>query len=183
MAEVKRELLPGGLLFAFLDDIYVVCSQARVRIVFNLLSVKLFAGAGIRLHAGKTRVWNKAGIHPPTWAIWVLRSGTPRRSIFWAPQSVQMRLCRLLPRTDWKRNGACGRPFHGCRTFSVVEKSSCSALDPVVTTSSGQSLLHNPFGTPKAMTQGCSMPWKLSLEVFQGVQNRRRQRTRSCHFQ
>ena len=60
LAEVKRELLPGELLFAFLDDIYVVCSQARVRTVFNLLSVKLFDGAGIRLHAGKTRVWNKA---------------------------------------------------------------------------------------------------------------------------
>ena len=65
LAEVKRELLPGELLFAFLDDIYVVCSQARVRTVFNLLSVKLFDGAGIRLHGGKTRVWNKAGICPP----------------------------------------------------------------------------------------------------------------------
>ena len=65
LTEVERELLPGELLFAFLDVIYVVCSQATVRTVFNLLSVKLFDGAGIRLHAGKTRVWNKAGICPP----------------------------------------------------------------------------------------------------------------------
>ena len=134
LAEVKREQLPGELLFAFLDDIYVVCSQARVRTVFNLLSVKLSDRAGIRLHAGKTRVWNKAGICPPNMGD-RSRGVELRGSRSWAPQSVQMRMCRLLPRTDWKRNAVCGRPFHGCRTFNAVGKSSCSALDPVVTTS------------------------------------------------
>ena len=44
-------------------------------------------------------------------------------------------------------------------------------------------LFHNPLGTPKAMSQGCGMQWKLSLGEFQRVQNRRRQPTRSCHFQ
>ena len=48
--EAKREMLRGELQFPFLDDIHVVCSQASVRTVFNLLSEKLFAGAGIRLH-------------------------------------------------------------------------------------------------------------------------------------
>ena len=63
--EAKREMLPGELLFAFLDDIYVVCSQARVRTVFNLLSEKLFAGSGSAL---------------PTWEIWAPRSATARGS-------------------------------------------------------------------------------------------------------
>ena len=32
---------------------------------YDLLSEKLLAGAGIRLHTGKTRVWNQAGECPP----------------------------------------------------------------------------------------------------------------------
>ena len=61
--EAQRELFPGELLFSFQEDIYVVCSQARVRTDFlSFLSEKLFAAAGIRLHASRTRVWNKVGV-------------------------------------------------------------------------------------------------------------------------
>ena len=48
---------PGELLFAFLNDVYVVASSQRIREVYNLLSEKL-AVVGIQLHAGKTRTWN-----------------------------------------------------------------------------------------------------------------------------
>ena len=96
-------------------------------------SVQVADAEGVRplakLRAESIRLFAGSGSALPTWEIWAPRSATPRGSRSWAPQSVQMRL------TDWKRNGACGRPFHGCRTFNAVGKSSCSALDPVVTTS------------------------------------------------
>ena len=65
LLEVQESLLPGEHLFAFLDDIYVLCQPQRTREVYNILAERLFARAGIQLHAGKTRTWNKAGICPP----------------------------------------------------------------------------------------------------------------------
>ena len=63
---MKEGLFPGELLFAFLDDVYVVCSPIRVRAVFDLLARELSEHAGIQLNEGKTRVWNRAGVRPPT---------------------------------------------------------------------------------------------------------------------
>ena len=48
----------------FLDDTYVVSEPERTRPIINLLAEKLFQGAGIRLHEGKTRVWNRGGECP-----------------------------------------------------------------------------------------------------------------------
>ena len=56
---------PLELLFAFLDDVYVVCSPNRVRAVFDLLARELSEHAAIQLNEGKTRVWNRAGVRPP----------------------------------------------------------------------------------------------------------------------
>ena len=55
---------PGELLFAFLDDVYIVSTPDRNRELYDLLQEKL-EHAGIRLHAGKTRTWNGAGMPPP----------------------------------------------------------------------------------------------------------------------
>ena len=64
LLEVKASMRPGELLFAFLDDVYVVvASTQRIREVYNLLSEKL-AVVRIQLHAGKTRMWNTAGTRP-----------------------------------------------------------------------------------------------------------------------
>ena len=64
LEEVQAELEDGELLFAFLDDVHVVCLPHRVRTIFDLLGAKLSRVAGIRLHDGQTRVWNKAGECP-----------------------------------------------------------------------------------------------------------------------
>ena len=64
LKDVQGHLENGELLFAFLDDVYVVCLPHRVRSIFNLLGDRLSTMAGIRLHEGKTRVWNKAGECP-----------------------------------------------------------------------------------------------------------------------
>ena len=51
-------------LCAFLDDIYLLCPPERVVPLYKLLSETLARVAGIRLHQGKTKVWNKAGTAP-----------------------------------------------------------------------------------------------------------------------
>ena len=64
LEQVARSLGPGEHLCAFLDDIYMVCEPDRVRPLYDLLGAALHREAGIRLHTGKTRVWNRGGIVP-----------------------------------------------------------------------------------------------------------------------
>ena len=45
--------------------VYAVTSPGRSRAVYNLLAEQLWAVAGIRLHTGKTRVWNRAAERSP----------------------------------------------------------------------------------------------------------------------
>ena len=65
LSQVSAQLQPGEDLCAFLDDVYALCSPERVRPIYNLLAEAFRRHAGIELHAGKTKVWNKAGIEPP----------------------------------------------------------------------------------------------------------------------
>ena len=53
----------GGELFAFLDDVYVICRPTRVQEVFQLLETELRSRASISIHLGETKFWN-AGIEP-----------------------------------------------------------------------------------------------------------------------
>ena len=61
LAEAQRECGPQEHLFAFLDDVYAtsVCQTARGH---------LQTQAGIRLHTGKTRVWNRASLCLHGWS-------------------------------------------------------------------------------------------------------------------
>ncbi len=65
LADVAAQLEPGEDLAAFLDDVYVLCKPGRVRAIYNMLGHALRRVAGIELHNGKTRVWNRRGIEPP----------------------------------------------------------------------------------------------------------------------
>ena len=49
---------------AFLGDVYLVTSPTRVGTVHTSLSTELFRRCHIRVHTGKTRVWNAAGFRP-----------------------------------------------------------------------------------------------------------------------
>ena len=51
-------------LMAYLDDIYLVTSPTRVGAVYTTLSAELQRRCHIRVHTGKTRVWNAAGVSP-----------------------------------------------------------------------------------------------------------------------
>ena len=61
LEEVQVQLLPGKHLCAFLDDVHAVSAPERTRDINDMLADKLFRRAGIRLHNGKTRTWNKEG--------------------------------------------------------------------------------------------------------------------------
>ena len=58
-------LLPHEHLFAYLDDIYVVCLPDRVGPIFKHLQEALDQYARIQVHLGKTQVWNRGGHYPP----------------------------------------------------------------------------------------------------------------------
>ena len=84
LAEARRQLRPDECLLAYLDDIYVITSPERTRVVFDLLSLHLHRRAHIQLHRGKTRVC-KSGLEPPgirelgsvTDPVWVGDRGLP----------------------------------------------------------------------------------------------------------
>ena len=65
LQEVREQLHPKELLFAFLDNVYAVAAPDRIRPIYDQLGAKLFERAGIRLHTGKTHTWNRAGQRPP----------------------------------------------------------------------------------------------------------------------
>ena len=59
LVAVHSRILPGESLMAYLD---VVSGPERVEHVHTALEEELFRHCHIRVHAGKTRVWNAAGI-------------------------------------------------------------------------------------------------------------------------
>lgn len=63
--DVAQRLRPGEDICAFLGDVYVLCSPERVRSIYDQLSEALKRIAGIELHNGKTKVWNRASHRPP----------------------------------------------------------------------------------------------------------------------
>ena len=63
--DLHTQLQDGEAVFAFLDDVYVVAPPERVRVLYDALAAALWAHARIRLHEGKTRIWNAAGEEPP----------------------------------------------------------------------------------------------------------------------
>ena len=65
LARVKEQMLSGEHLFAYLDDIYILCKPARVKTLYDTLKTALKEDTGLDLNEGKTRVYNKAGTEPP----------------------------------------------------------------------------------------------------------------------
>ena len=61
---VKARMVEGEVLLAFLGDVYVIIKRDRVGDVYLALQEELYRHARIRIHAGKTQVWNAAGERP-----------------------------------------------------------------------------------------------------------------------
>ena len=62
--DVATHLVEGEQLCAFLDDVYLLSGPARVEPLHKVLEETMLRIAGIRLHQGKTRVGNSAGVVP-----------------------------------------------------------------------------------------------------------------------
>ena len=65
LVELQSLLQDDEKIYAFLDDIYITCQPQRVRHIFDLLVTCLWNHARVRVHQGKTKIWNKSGIVPP----------------------------------------------------------------------------------------------------------------------
>ena len=57
-----RGMQDGEHLMAFLDDVYMAFDPDHVGPVYATVQDSLWEEAGIRIHVGKTKVWNAAGI-------------------------------------------------------------------------------------------------------------------------
>ena len=73
LVAIQSELQDGEFLFAYLDDIYAVVPPDRVGAVS--MQQHLWAHCRIRVHTGKTQVWNREGVKTHS----LRRVGTYRR--------------------------------------------------------------------------------------------------------
>ena len=75
LVAVARQLNADEELFAFLDDIYVICSPERVGDIHFLLQQELWRHSRVSLHLGNTQVWNRAGFEPSVCRVATSRGG------------------------------------------------------------------------------------------------------------
>ena len=61
--EVQNRLLPGEMLFAYLDDMYVVCRPERVGTVTQSWKTNC-GGTPASRSIRKTKIWNRTGTRP-----------------------------------------------------------------------------------------------------------------------
>ena len=61
---VDTSLHEGEMLFAFLNDIYILCDPSRVGEIFLQVKQSLARFAGVQVNLGKTKVWNRAATRP-----------------------------------------------------------------------------------------------------------------------
>ena len=61
---IHSRMNPDECLMAFLDDINMVTPPARVGPMYAVVQEELHVHASIRVHHGKTKVWNQVGVRP-----------------------------------------------------------------------------------------------------------------------
>ena len=61
---VQEDMFDGEFLFAYLDDTYVATTPHRVADVYQSVDENLWAYSRIRIHGGKTKVWNAIDDRP-----------------------------------------------------------------------------------------------------------------------
>ena len=160
LEEVRQSLEEGEWLFAFLDDVYVLCSLERTRIIHDLLAETLGERAGIRMHTGETRTWNFADERPADLAdlgrdVWnplgIKILGTPvGMTNSW----------RISSRNGWQRSRNCGTPSHSSRTCNVHGKCFSSAPGHDATTCCAQFHHDSAQDMRTDIIWECSKRWK-----------------------
>ena len=64
LKSISDRLLITKKIFAFLDDIYLVCRPNRVAAVYEIVRQELQRHTNIDIHRGKTKIWNRSGEKP-----------------------------------------------------------------------------------------------------------------------
>ena len=80
---IAGEWQAGERLFAFLDDLYVSCQQARIAAIHRLMRIELWRHSKISVHHGKTKLWNNAGILPIGVQVQQLASSVDEDAVVW----------------------------------------------------------------------------------------------------
>lgn len=65
LEHVAAQLQPGEHLFAYLDDLYVMCDRRRAATAFRAVAESVAARAGVQTHFGKLPAWCLGGGEPP----------------------------------------------------------------------------------------------------------------------
>ena len=87
---IQARLRPSERLMAFLDDIYGKSDPDRSAAVFTAIQEELLR-VGIRVHDGKTQLWNRSGV-VPTGAQALTEAATRQ-------QSFGVEMCPFLRRS------------------------------------------------------------------------------------
>ena len=94
---VGQQLQEEEHLFAYLDDSIFVTSL-RVGPVFVALQESLNVHAGTQINAGKTKIWNKAGVRPGVCNVLesVARIPNPRTIVWRRSQLLELQCIKIL---------------------------------------------------------------------------------------
>ena len=107
---IKQRLRDDEKLFAFLDDLTVVCRPDRVADVTSIVSQELQAHAHISVHHGKTQVWNRGGVEPEGVEELTRRARLVKRdAVVWKGDPTLPAGDSHLGGTSWVR-GVCSEP-------------------------------------------------------------------------
>ena len=148
-AMISRLQEGESALFAFLDDLYVMCDPGRVAEVYSILEEELWRHARIQIHQGKTKIWNKGGFVPAGWEdfeagacmldpnaiVWRGNGDIPTTKQGLHPDFVQDQLSKLSDRHDVL-----------LRRIAMVEAGSCWSIVQLLAriSSCGLSVLGKP---------------------------------------
>ena len=111
LVAIAAHLLSNEKLFAFHNDIYVVCLPDRVGAVHQLIQRELWDRSRFTLHLGKTKVWNRAGEEPPGCEA-MQRAAVLVDPELWVKEGLHLPHCQLRPQQ-------CGHSIY--RPFCFIE--------------------------------------------------------------
>ena len=156
-------------LFAFLDEVYVVCSLFEFGTFTRTFDPNSGPMPKIQMHKGKNHVWNRGGVAPDGWER--LNAEAQRSD----PDAVVWReehhASRHLNRSHgpWHSSGSLGlRPSIGAcwEKIQHIGRSSIRLVVAVVLRRVA-SEPHPSYRAPACLTLVCSSPWRLSEDVSQ----------------
>ena len=136
-----------------------VSHPGRTRPMYNVLDEKMEARAGIRLHAGMTRVWNRASMCPPN----VVDLGAEVNKILGTPVGSRQFVHEKVMR-EWKRNADSGKPIPHVPDLQCAWQILLHARDRVATTCCARCHQPSQKSAHRSTRRACSGLWRFCWE-------------------